>query len=57
MTDMDLLDLLGSAVTEPHTTRARLVGAGIHHVNGAVLAVADAYAAMTPARRPPTSAP
>jgi hypothetical protein len=45
MTDMDLLDLLGSAVAEPHTGTARLLGAVIHHVNGAVLGVAGAYAA------------
>jgi hypothetical protein len=46
MTDMDLLDLLGSVVAEPGTTRARLLGGMMHLVNGAVLAVGWAYAAV-----------
>lgn len=45
MTDMDLLDLLGSAVAEPGTSRARAIGAVLHHANGAVLAIAGAYGA------------
>ncbi|HEX6206769.1 MAG TPA: DUF6789 family protein [Actinomycetota bacterium] len=44
MTRMDLLDLLGSAVATPHTTGSRVIGAVIHHMNGAVLAVAFVYA-------------
>ncbi|MFP8904973.1 hypothetical protein [Streptomyces atacamensis] len=43
MTRMDLLDLLGSTVATPHTGAARAVGAVMHHMNGAVLAVAWAY--------------
>ncbi len=45
MTDMDLLDLLGSAVVEPHTPRSGAVGAVIHLMNGAILAVGWAYGA------------
>jgi hypothetical protein len=45
MTDMDLLDLLGSTVAEPHTASARAIGAVIHHTNGAILGIAGAYAA------------
>jgi hypothetical protein len=43
MSRMDLLDLLGSMVARPGTTNAQMLGAMIHHVNGAVLAVAWAY--------------
>lgn len=43
MTRMDLLDLLGSTVAEPDTGRSRLLGAVVHHVNGALLAVFWAY--------------
>jgi hypothetical protein len=45
MTRMDLLDLLGSTVAKPHTAASRALGAVIHHVNGALLAVAWAYGA------------
>ena len=45
MTRMDLLDLLGSMMAAPHTPTARAVGAVIHHMNGALLAVAWAYGA------------
>jgi hypothetical protein len=45
MTRMDLLDLLGSMMAAPHTVTARAIGAVIHHVNGALLAVAWAYGA------------
>lgn len=45
MTEMDLLDLLGSAVVQPQTGRSRTIGAVIHLINGAVLAVGWAYAA------------
>jgi hypothetical protein len=41
--NLDFLDLLGSVVAEPGTTRARVLGGIIHHVNGALLAVAWAY--------------
>lgn len=46
MTDMDLLDLLGSTVAEPGTSRSRTIGAVVHHMNGAILGVAGAYAAV-----------
>lgn len=46
MTRMDLLDLLGSAVATPGTTRSRAIGAIIHHTNGAILAVAFVYGAL-----------
>jgi hypothetical protein len=45
MTRMDLLDLLGSAVATPGSTRSRAIGAVIHHMNGAVLAIAFVYGA------------
>lgn len=45
MTEMDLLDLLGSAVVEPHTAKSNAIGTLIHLMNGAVLAVGWAYAA------------
>jgi phosphatidylserine synthase len=45
VTQMDLLDLLGSMVTEPGTSASRGIGAVIHLTNGAVLAVAWVYAA------------
>lgn len=45
MTEMDLLDLLGSAVVEPHTAKSRTIGAVVHLMNGAVLAVGWTYAA------------
>lgn len=43
MTRMDLMDLLGSMFVAPRTSRSRTIGAVIHHVNGAFLAVAWAY--------------
>ena len=43
MTQMDILDLLGGAVAEPGSGRAKGIGAVVHHVNGAILAVAWAY--------------
>lgn len=43
MTRMDLLDLLGSMFAEPGTSASRATGALIHHMNGALLAVAWAY--------------
>lgn len=43
MTRMDLLDLLGSMVASPRSTPSRVIGAMIHHVNGALLAIAWAY--------------
>lgn len=46
MTSMDLLDLLGSSVARPHTRAAKALGGLIHHMNGAVLAVAWAYGAV-----------
>lgn len=46
MTDMDLLDLLGSTVAEPHTATSRFIGVVIHHMNGAILGVGGAYAAL-----------
>lgn len=44
MTQMDLLDLLGSMFAKPHSSASRATGAMIHHMNGALLAVAWAYA-------------
>lgn len=44
MTRMDLLDLLGSTMTRPGSSAATALGAVIHHVNGAVLAVSWVYA-------------
>lgn len=46
MTRMDLLDLLGSTVAPPNSTKSRAVGAAIHHMNGAVLAVSWVYATL-----------
>lgn len=43
MTRMDLLDLLGSVMVTPGSTASRAIGAVIHHVNGALLAIAWAY--------------
>lgn len=43
MTRMDLLDLLGSAVAPVGSAAARGIGALVHHMNGAILAVAWAY--------------
>lgn len=45
MTRMDLLDLLGSVFVRPHTPASRGVGLVIHHMNGALLAIAWAYGA------------
>lgn len=42
---MDLLDLLGSIMAQPGSTASRTIGAVIHHVNGALLAIAWAYGA------------
>lgn len=46
MSRLDILDLLGSTVAEPGTSRARLTGAAIHHVNGVVLAAAWVYTTL-----------
>lgn len=46
MTRMDLLDVLGSTMAEPGSGRAKRLGAIIHHVNGAILAVAWAYGTL-----------
>ncbi|MEX2639972.1 MAG: hypothetical protein WD266_04765 [Balneolales bacterium] len=43
MTRMDLLDLLGSMMVRPDSTASRSIGAVIHHMNGALLAIAWAY--------------
>lgn len=43
MTRMDLLDLLGSVLVRPGTSASRALGAVIHHLNGALLAIAWAY--------------
>jgi hypothetical protein len=43
MTRMDLLDLLGSMMATPGTTASRTIGAALHHVNGALLAIAWVY--------------
>lgn len=43
MTRMDLLDLLGSTVARPGSTASKMTGLTVHHVNGAILAVAWAY--------------
>lgn len=43
MTRMDLLDLLGSMFVPAGTSASRALGAVIHHVNGALLAIAWAY--------------
>lgn len=43
MTRMDLLGMLGSVFVKPGSRRAPLVGAVVHHMNGALLAVAWAY--------------
>lgn len=43
MTRMDLLDLLGSGLARPGTGSSRALGAVIHHMNGALLAIAWAY--------------
>jgi hypothetical protein len=45
MTRMDLLDLLGSMVARPGSTASKTTGLMVHHVNGAILAVAWAYGA------------
>lgn len=46
MTDMDLLDLLGSVVAEPHSPQSKAIGAVIHHINGVILAIGGAYGAV-----------
>lgn len=43
MTRMDLLDLLGSMVASPGSAASQTIGAVIHHMNGALLAIAWAY--------------
>lgn len=43
MTRMDLLDLLGSMFTTPGSSTSRSIGATMHHMNGALLAIAWAY--------------
>jgi hypothetical protein len=45
MTRMDLFDLLGSMVAPAHTSRSRGIGAMIHLMDGALLAIAWAFAA------------
>lgn len=45
MTRMDIFDFLGSAVAPPSSVSAKVAGATMHHLNGAVLAVALATAA------------
>lgn len=46
MTKMDLLDMLGSMFTRPHTGTSRALGFGMHHINGVLLAIAGAYGAQ-----------
>lgn len=46
MTRMDLLDLLGSVAAAPGSAASRGIGAAVHHMNGAILAVAWAFAAV-----------
>lgn len=46
MSRMDLLDLLGSAFVAPGTGASKMLGAIIHHMNGAILAVAWVYGAV-----------
>lgn len=43
MTDMDILELLGSTTSRAGTAGAKAAGAVMHHMNGAVLAVAWAF--------------
>lgn len=43
MTDLDIVEVLGSTVADPGSGEARSVGALLHLVNGAVLAVAWVY--------------
>ena len=45
MTRMDLFDLLGSMIAPAHTSRSRGIGAMVHLMDGALLAVAWAYGA------------
>lgn len=45
MTRMDLADLLGSTMAPPGTSESRRLGFVLHHVNGALLALAWAYGA------------
>jgi hypothetical protein len=46
ITRMDLLDVLGSAVAGPGSSRAKIIGLGMHLTNGAVLALAWVYGAV-----------
>lgn len=43
VTRIDFADLLGSMFAPAHSDRARRIGAFIHHVDGALLAIAWAY--------------
>lgn len=43
MTRMDLLDLLGSMVARSGSAASRTIGGLVHHMNGALLAIAWAY--------------
>lgn len=45
MTRMDLLDMLGSMFARPHSATSRMSGFFIHHMNGALLAIAWVYGA------------
>jgi hypothetical protein len=44
MTRMDIFNLLGSYVAPANTGRTRAIGVLMHHTNGALLAIAWAYA-------------
>lgn len=46
MTRMDLLDLLGSRCCPPGSGAAKSLGFVIHHMNGAILAVAWVYGSV-----------
>lgn len=45
ITNMDLLDLLGSVAAKPGSAEAKRLGLAIHLMNGALLGVGGAYAA------------
>ena len=46
ITRIDLLDLLGSLVSRPHTSTSHTLGFIIHEIDGALLAIAGAYGAL-----------
>ncbi len=52
MTRLDLTELLGALVAEPHTSRSRLSGTVLHFVIGAALGVAWAYGVALIRARP-----